>query len=322
MGYKGYNKRLGCLDASLYHANMVLTPKQNSKALIVGATGRGKSYTALSLCYNYARHLAQFLLKDCDRWYEFFPYHENLIVMNKQKMVELINKPKEKYHALLIDEMAILQNARKFMTAENQLINLLYIAMRTNQNFICGTCQADFMSDKQSRILYHAYYDMEYIDAFSFNVNFCKALIIRLKPRDPTGRFVHRVFNREHGVTWDYLAVPLPPREMTDYYDQVREEEMKILAETETFELTKGLMGKLNKTVNGMGGVDKKSIVYEYFVNNPWILEKKDPKYKQPYGSEFIRKQLLKDVGVEVSSAFIREVRREFLENQRISNNT
>lgn len=236
---KGWNEEIGAYDLSLEAARIVHDQRnQNVKTLIMGATGRGKSYTMLNYGYGSATHLSYMDHREPDRWEDYLNVDDNMAVANRDKLFSIMERDPKPCEVIMADEIQMMANSRDFKESANRIVNMFFQLMRTNRNILIGTIQEQFVQDKQSRSLYTHYIDMGKLDAFEIGINFCKVFRSHLYPRTPWNP-VHYVYPREMGKVVNLLATGMPPKKLVVKYDRIRDAEMKRLRDEKMAELRK-----------------------------------------------------------------------------------
>lgn len=236
---KGWNEEIGAYDLSLEASRIVHDQRnQNVKTLIMGATGRGKSYTALGYAYGSSVHLSYMDYKEPDRWEDYLNIDENMAIANRDKLFKIMKRDMKPCEVIIADEIQMMANSRDFKESANRIVNMFFQLMRTNRNILIGTIQEQFVQDKQSRSLYTHYIDMGKLDAFEIGINFCKVFRSHLYPRTPWNP-VHYVYPREAGKIVNLLSTGMPPQKIVKKYDKIRDAEMKRLRDEKMAELEK-----------------------------------------------------------------------------------
>ena len=117
-------------------ADIVCGPdKQDVSAMIVGAKGMGKSYSALTLCYETAKAIAR---RAGGTWQDYFPFDEktktlrNVATVVQKDIISLLGTTK-KNNVYLLDDCAISMNSRRFMSDTNIQQNEIFTLMRVDQ---------------------------------------------------------------------------------------------------------------------------------------------------------------------------------------------
>lgn len=239
MTARGWNDEIGAYDLSLEAARIVHDQRnQNVKTLIMGATGRGKSYTALKYGHGSAMHLSYMDHKEPDRWEDYMNLDESMAVANREKLFKIMKRDMKPCEVIIADEIQMMANSRDFKESANRIVNMFFQLMRTNRNILIGTIQEQFVQDKQSRSLYTHYIDMGKLDAYDIGINFCKVFRSHLYPRTPWNP-VHYVYPREGGMVVNLLATGMPPKKLVKKYDKIRDEQMKRLRDEKMAELEK-----------------------------------------------------------------------------------
>lgn len=273
--------------------------RQYAKVLIMGGTGRGKSYTALVLAWRVALWLSWFKYKDYDHWQEFFDLQNNLVVADKEMMLEVKRKGLKKHSVFIFDEIQISHNSRQFREEANMELNEIFQFKRTKQCLIIGTIQEHIAQDRQARNLYDFFIDMDDLDAYEEGVNFCKVFRVRLRPRSPKSKSIHTPYPADHGTTWCMCAVPMPPPEISKLYEKLRAEADE-----------KREQEKKESEEGNTDSDEKQSLLrdrfYDFLQDNTDLLEKRENgKY---HAAKYIAEEFTNNTGEKIDLNYARSV--------------
>jgi hypothetical protein len=305
--HSGYDSKKEVYCIALEIARKIYYSKnQYVKILIMGATGRGKSYCALTLAWGIALCFSYFKYKNYEHWQEFLNLEENMAVASKKQMIKIKNEKLNPLSVIIFDEIQKGHNARDFREDSSRELLDLFQVKRTKRFVLIGTIQEHFAQDKQARNLYDYFIDMGSIDCFEHNVNFCKVFRGRLKPRQPSSKSVQFHYPNDNRTRWAMCAVGHPPLPIAARYEELREKGLED-AEREKKELPES-----DKFTDG-NSITASDRLFDWLHDNPWILE------KQPNGkycsSDYIVTEFTSNTNEQISAStarpIIKKVRRE-----------
>jgi hypothetical protein len=183
----------------------------------------------LFIAFNVACWLSIFKYGRPGQWKEFFDYDNgNMIVINKDKMMELQNSDKCRFSIICLDEVQEIANAIDYKDPETRFFNKLNQLLRNRGWIIFGTIQEQIVHAKQSRNLYHIVIDMDGPDATEYSVNFSRTFYTSLKSlvNQSSGTKAQRIqYPREKGYKWILGASMLAPPEVRKVYLKLRDDE-------------------------------------------------------------------------------------------------
>lgn len=185
----------------------------NNLVAVVGKTGSGKTWCAMSICEIMAKM-------------DGVPFDVDHIVFSLTELMELINTPGKlkRGSKIIFDEPQISISAREFQSEANKVFNFLISTFR-HRNFSLFFCTPfEKLLDKSTRRLFHAKFETMSINP---NTQTC-----RVKPRfieysdfkeDPYRKqLLSIVKNKEGRATVNkvsYWDVPRPSQELIDAYE-------------------------------------------------------------------------------------------------------
>ena len=191
------------------------TMRQNKNNLvsIVGKTGSGKTYTAISICE---------IMAEMDG----VPFNIEHIVFSLTELMDLINSDElKKGSKIIFDEPQISIGAREFQSSANKVFNYLLTTFRHRNLTLFFCTPFESLLDKSSRKLFHGRFETMSINR---NSNTCriqprfiefadwkpepyrKQLIVLCKEGESMNRIAHKV---------SYWDVPKPSKELIDKYE-------------------------------------------------------------------------------------------------------
>ena len=177
---------------------------KNFMAIISGATGSGKSWSALSI--------GQLLDPEFD---------VSRVIFRGTDLLKLINSGKlKKGSVILWDEAGVDLSNRSWQSATNKLLNFLLQTFRHKNIILLFTTPYSDFVDKLTRRLFHAEFKTISID-FDKNTTKIKPLLIQYNAR--YGKFYYkflRIIHREGGaVPISEWNVPAPSKELIKAYE-------------------------------------------------------------------------------------------------------
>lgn len=186
---------------------------QNNLIALVGKTGSGKTYSAISICE---------IMSKMDG----VPFTIDHIVFSLRELMDLINSGKLKRGSKIVfDEPQVSISAREFQSEANKIFNYLLSTFR-HRNYTLVFCTPfESLLDKNTRRLFHAR-----IETMSINKN---TQTCRLKPRyleysdfktDPYRKQLIVVYKDVSGLNKSqklfYWDVPRPSPELEAEYER------------------------------------------------------------------------------------------------------
>ena len=177
---------------------------KNFMAIISGATGSGKSWSALSI--------GQLLDPEFD---------VSRVIFRGTDLLKLINSGKLKKGSVIVwDEAGIDLSNRSWQSATNKLLNFLLQTFRHKNIILLFTTPYSDFVDKLTRRLFHAEFKTISID-FDKNTTKIKPLLIQYNAR--YGKFYYkflRIIHQEGGaVPISEWNVPAPSKELIKAYE-------------------------------------------------------------------------------------------------------
>src|SRR3990167_9289035 len=212
-----------------------ISNNKNFLCCIVGATGSGKSYSALRLCQSLD---PSFDIERC--------------VLHPLDLLRLINSGKYKPGTpMMVDEAGIMINSRAWQSVQNKLFNYLLQSFR-HKNFILFFTSPTFdFIDSASRKLFHSIIETKHIDK-SRNVCINKPYL--LQTNGISGKIYRkylRIIDERYGkIPLKRLALGLPSKDLIFAYEKKKEEfTTKLYKEIEQELISKENKTNINKNV-------------------------------------------------------------------------
>lgn len=215
---------------------------QNNLVGIIGKTGSGKTWSAISICE---------IMSKLDG----VPFGINNIVFDLKELMDLINSGElKKGSKIIFDEPQISISAKDFQSKANKVFNYLVTTFRHRNLTLFFCTPFESLLDKTTRKLFHARFETMSINR---NTKTCK-----LKPRyleysdwksQPYQKKLIVFFQNKAGksyhrkmFSWD---VPKPSEELINQYEEKKLEFTNRLNKNISFELEK--FEKKNKIIEG-----------------------------------------------------------------------
>lgn len=191
------------------------TMKQNKNNLvaIIGKTGSGKTYTAISICE---------IMSKMDG----VPFTIDHIVFSLTELMDLINSGKlKKGSKIIFDEPQVSISAREFQSEANKVFNFLLSTFRHRNLTLFFCTPYETLLDKNTRKLFHARFETMSINR---NNKTC-----RIKPRfveysdfksEPYRKQLIVLYKDKHGLSKStkvfYWDIPKPHNKIIEQYEQ------------------------------------------------------------------------------------------------------
>lgn len=195
-----------------WFVSRVMRKNQNNLCSIIGKTGSGKTYTAISICE---------IMSKMDG----VPFTIDHVVFTLKDLMDLINSGELKRGSKIVfDEPQISISAREFQSEANKVFNYLLSTFRHRNLTLFFCTPFESLLDKNTRKLFHARFETLSINR---NNNTC-----RIKPRfieysdfkDQPYRKQLIVMFKEEGTNKTrklfYWDVPKPSKEIIEQYEQ------------------------------------------------------------------------------------------------------
>lgn len=126
--------------------------KQDVTMILSGPKGSGKSYTSLSMAYTVAKKVAEKKDNDESKWQKYFDLERTVAIMSAAD-VYTVMKNMEDQNVIILDDVGVSMNSRKFASAGNNMMNDIFQTARTKQCFTILSSPASFIIDKVPRSL-------------------------------------------------------------------------------------------------------------------------------------------------------------------------
>lgn len=195
------------------YINQRINQNKNFLGLVLGATGSGKSYAALSMA---------------ERGDSSFSVEKRVAFTSKQFM-DILNSDEVKHGRkglrIVYDEIGIGQSSRTWQSVSNLMINFLMQSFRNMNLVVYMTCPDLSFLDSQTRKLVHCVFITQGIDY--------KQKICRLKPlltqiNQRSGK-VYMKYLRVHDVKdgmmpFTQINCPIPSQKAIDAYESKKKE--------------------------------------------------------------------------------------------------
>lgn len=191
---------------------------QNVTMIIVGDTGSGKSYAALSLASDVSTIVAE--IKG-GKPSDYFDVEKNISVINIEKFFDVLDNV-QKWNTVILDDAGIGINARKFMDVINITMNNILQTYRTLNLFTILTVPQMFLIDKVSRSLVNYYCEMDGMAAK--DVSYGKMFELQKKSRLGSAGKLFYVYPRMNAIKAIGVLFKKPPEYICKAYDPLREQ--------------------------------------------------------------------------------------------------
>lgn len=197
--------------------------RHNKNVLFVlfGEMGSGKSMALLSLALACARWLAAIIGGEESDYFTF----ENVAVIDPETLTEKLENLK-KYNIYLLDDFGAAFDARSFMSKDNKSLSHILQTCRTTNNIILVSAPHGALLDVNIHRLSMWYSEVSE-SHHDEGISFIKVMKVVQMFRE--GK-IRRVYQTKKNVTAVRYYVGLPPTELKDRYDVVRDANAKALA--------------------------------------------------------------------------------------------
>jgi len=192
--------------------------------MIVGEAGSGKSYAGLTLAIETATKVAEMLGKGT--WRKYFNLKKTLAVINRDEIERVMEDPP--MHAiLLLDDVGVGWNARKYKDSFNMWLNDIIQTFRPNHNLVILTMQSDFLIDKVPRSLAHYFIEM---DQMYFELGITVAKVFKIKLKHRRGKVFH-IYPEQYNKRYVRYVFFKPPDNIAKKYEAIRAKQLKRMKE-------------------------------------------------------------------------------------------
>jgi len=190
--------------------------KQEVTVLLVSEKGAGKSYTALTLCLETAREIANIRGGSPE---DYFPQDlSNVACINITDIVTTVSSMKP-YCCYLYDDIGVGLNSRKWQSEENIIVNDIVEIARTGRNLSIFTVMDSSLVDKVIREITGWHCEIsESRHSDGYNV----LKVFKMKKQHRTGK-MHRVYITRNGSRLVRVIAETPPAEIAEAYDKLRD---------------------------------------------------------------------------------------------------
>lgn len=223
-GYQSYTEGGVLLYslAEMFARRVAGRHNKNVIFILFGDLGAGKSMTLLKLALSCAMWLAK--LKG-GRPSDYFTF-KNVAVIDPEMLQDKMSHLKP-YEILILDDAGPGYDARTFMSKQNRDLNYILQTCRTTNNIILVSAPHGAMLDVTIHRV--AQYYAEVAESrHEQGVSFIK--VFRLVRVFREGKIFY-VYMTKSGVTIKRFWVTLPPKQLKEHYDKVRDEQAKIIQE-------------------------------------------------------------------------------------------
>lgn len=204
-----------------YICNRIQNENKNAILCIVGATGTGKSLSAIRLCELISKKLRT-------------EFNENNMVFSFKEMMQLLNGKKlVRGSCIMFDEAGIGLGSRNWYTTLNKMISFLLQAFRKYGYVLIFTVPNFSFIDKQTRHLLHGILQTKGID---FKRKLCKLHPLLFQDSPMTDK-IYKKHLRVKGKVGEgvievkQIMLDLPSKELIDVYEDKKDKFLKKLNE-------------------------------------------------------------------------------------------
>lgn len=209
---------------ALYFAKIMTSPhNQHAIVMFVGQAGTGKSWAATQLAVEVAKKVSERLKEGTPD--DYFSFKETFATINRDEVKRVMTKPK-KHAVILLDDIGVGWNARKYKDEFNIFLNDIIQTFRPNHNLVIMTMQASFLIDKVPRSLAHYLIEM---DAAHFDEGFSLAKVFKINLKHRLGKLYYPYLS-VGSVRYYRHIFRMPPPKLMKEYEKIRAEQLERLA--------------------------------------------------------------------------------------------
>lgn len=193
--------------------NRTMKQNKNNLVVVVGKTGSGKTYSAISICE---------IMGKIDK----VPFNIDHVVFNLRELMDLINSGTLKRGSKIVfDEPQVSISAREFQSVANKVFNYVLSTFRHLNLTLLFCTPFETLLDKNTRKLFHARFETMSINK---NENTC-----RIRPRfieyadfktEPYRKCLIILYTNKRGkhksTKLSYWDIPKPSKELIDRYEE------------------------------------------------------------------------------------------------------
>lgn len=202
---------------SQYWVDTITSPfDQDISALFVGPKGSGKSSTVLSICYQSALKIAEFM-NDGSRWDDYYNLHELTACILEDEANRLMNIQR-KYVIKNFDDIGIGWGARNWRDEDNIQKNDIFQINRTDNAIQCFSLPNQFLLDKVPRSLVSHYIEM---DEKLFEKGYTTIKLFKPKTMFREARIINPFLVVDRNKYVNYI-IPSPPHKLWTEYKELR----------------------------------------------------------------------------------------------------
>lgn len=185
---------------------------QHVTTMTVGKTGSGKSNMNLAVGYAYACKVAD---KMGGSWEDYFNL-DNIGIITREEIYRVM-KIEKKYSYLMLDDIGVGWNARKWQDDFNNILNDILQTFRTDNTALAVTLPDSFLIDKVPRSMVHFFIEMD-MPIFDKGITIAKVFETVRKPRQSKTYFMYP----RAETKFVRYAFPLAPAELVEAYEEKR----------------------------------------------------------------------------------------------------
>lgn len=200
---------------------------QHAIVFFEGKTGTGKSYASLRLAFDCSLLWAK---KLGGRPEDYFTL-KNVGILTAEETIRIAKSIKQYGIYILDDAGAEGLSCRNWQSEQNEVMTKLLQTFRTNNNLLILSSPDKGFVDKIARTLIHYKITMTHA-FFDKGISLGKLSTVKRIPTKDGGTNLYP-FLRAHGVVFNYIQFPAPPKPLSDAYDKKRkriEREMNLRA--------------------------------------------------------------------------------------------
>lgn len=202
---------------SQYFTNIITGQfDQDVSALFVGNKGSGKSSAVLSICYNCAIKIADWV-NDGSKWDDYYNLHELTACILEDDANKLMNIQR-KYVVKNFDDIGLGWGARNWRDDENIQKNDIFQINRTDSAIQFFSIPNQFLLDKVPRSLVSHYVEM---DGRMFELGYTTIKLFKPKTMFRESKIINPFLVMDRNKFVNYL-IPKPPHKLWTEYKELR----------------------------------------------------------------------------------------------------
>lgn len=205
-----------------HFSNLISGPHVlNGIILVVGPTGSGKSWFALSLAEKISISLAKKLNKPKE---EFFTL-DDVSIITLDNVKQLMLGGLRRHQVIILDDISTAYNSRTFMSKSNNILNNILTVFRPNRNILILTLPSTSLVDVVVRRLSHY---LIVLERNGIKQGYNAGSLYRITPKPLINKIYHE-FEVQDGKQVKKIILPKPSKLLREEYDKQRDQKFQEL---------------------------------------------------------------------------------------------